>query len=239
MNSQERALLESFLDQLVRVRGIDKDAEADSMIRGAVGQQPDASYLLVQRALLLSQALDQAKTRIAELERTQKGSSRGFLDSSAARWSGTAPPASTATTAPAGAPAVSAGPYSQPPAPPSWSPYVAPPGAAMPAQSGASSFLGQAAATAAGVAGGAFLFEGLEGMLGHHESFGSGPEAATPFAGPEDVTVNNYYASDDRSAGSDDSPAEDEDEDEDEDEEDDDPDAGDDPDVQDDSSDFV
>jgi hypothetical protein len=30
-------------------------------------------------------------------------------------------------------------------------------------------FLGQAAATAAGVAGGAFLFQGLENLLGHHD----------------------------------------------------------------------
>jgi hypothetical protein len=35
------------------------------------------------------------------------------------------------------------------------------------------SFLGTAAATAAGIAGGAFLFQGLESLLGHHDS-GSG-----------------------------------------------------------------
>jgi hypothetical protein len=76
---------------------------------------------------------------------------------------------------------------------------------------GFSSFLGQAAATAAGVAGGEFLFQGIENMFGHHGGFGGGGFGGGGVGGPgfggggyggegfanagptEDVTINNYY----------------------------------------------
>jgi uncharacterized protein len=200
VNPQERTVLESFLDQLVRVHGIDKDPEADAMIKRAVAQQPDAAYLVVQKSLLLMQALDQAKARIADLERASGASGRGFLDPGASNWSAGSPQASSASVAPgrpaagpAGQPSQSYGPqYAGPP-------YGAPAASPVPpAASGAPSFLGQAAATAAGVAGGAFLFEGLEGLFGHHGSSGPGWGAGSTFP-TEDVTVNNYYASNDRS----------------------------------------
>jgi uncharacterized protein len=54
------------------------------------------------------------------------------------------------------------------------------------------SFLGQAAATAAGVAGGAFLFQGVEDLLGHHGGALSPHDIAPP---AENMTVNNYYGS--------------------------------------------
>ena len=91
MNPQESEVLQSFLDQLIHVRGVDKVPQADAMIKRAVAQQPDAAYLLVQRTLLLGQALDQAKARIAELERAQEESSRSFLDSGSSRSAPAAP----------------------------------------------------------------------------------------------------------------------------------------------------
>jgi hypothetical protein len=42
MNPHERAILENFLDQLVRVRGAWKIREAEAMIRRAVDRQPHA-----------------------------------------------------------------------------------------------------------------------------------------------------------------------------------------------------
>jgi uncharacterized protein len=221
MNPQERVLLENLLNQLVHVRGVDKDPQADSMIKRAVDQQPDAAYLLVQRALLLSQGLDQAKARIAELERAQEGSGRSFLDSGASGWAAAAPQASTASAASARPPVGTTGASYQSPGPQSW-----PASAPMPAQAAAPSFLGQAAATAAGVAGGAFLFEGIESLLGHRGSAVPGQDVAAPFAAPEEVTINNYYASDDRSGENDDSRLEEDD-------------ADSDSDLEDDSSDFV
>lgn len=183
MNPQERAELENFLDQLVQIRGVEKIAEADGMIRRAVDRQPDAAYLLVQRAMLLGRALKQAKAQIAELEQAQQEPSREFLGSSASSsWSASAPAGPSAMAAPA-RPPTGASPSFQPAAPTGWP--VAGPG-------GGSSFLGQAAATAAGVAGGAFLFEGIESLFGHHGSQPMGYEPA-----PEDVTINNYYVNED------------------------------------------
>ena len=80
MNSQERALLEGFLDKLVQVHGTRKIPQADVMIRRAVDRQPDAAYLLVQRSLMLEQALEQSNARIAELELAQRQPDRNFLD---------------------------------------------------------------------------------------------------------------------------------------------------------------
>ena len=213
MTPQERSLLESFLAQLVQVRSVNKDPEAQRLIEQAVEEQPDATYLVVQRALLLNQALEQAKARIAALEQAEAGRDRGFLDSNASGWgnppSGPAAgyrgqPASGGQPAPQYGPAYGASPtYGGPPA---YAPAYAPAYGAPPVGGGFSSFLGQAAATAAGVAGGEFLFQGIENMFGHHggggfggEGFAGGGFGGERFAnaGPtEDVTINNYYGPD-------------------------------------------
>jgi uncharacterized protein len=175
MNPQESALLENFLDKLVQAHATRKIPQADAMIRRAVNRQPDAAYLLVQRSLILEQALEQAKARIAALELTeQPDQSQNFLDTAAA-------------TAPAQMPRAGTTMIGAPPA-----------GAGMPSEpsrgGGANNFLGQAAATAAGVAGGAFLFEGIEHLFGPHAASlpGQTPQSFLP----EDVTINNYYSSD-------------------------------------------
>lgn len=173
MNSQERALLENFLDKLIQVHGTRKIPQADALIRRAVERQPDAAYLLVQRSLMLEQALAQSKARIAECELTQQPD-RDFLDTATSNTPAPMPRAAAAriTLSPAGSP--------MPPEPP---------------RAGGPSFLGQAAATAAGVAGGAFLFEGIENLLGSH---GAVPGQAAQSFIPEDVTINNYYSGDER-----------------------------------------
>ena len=68
MTPQERALLDNFLDRLAGVQGMDKDPEADALIRQRAAGQPDALYLSIQRALLLEHALEGAQARIAALE---------------------------------------------------------------------------------------------------------------------------------------------------------------------------
>ena len=179
MNAQERALLEDFLDRLIQTRDIRKVPEADEMIRKAVEQQPDAAYLLVQRALLLTQALEQAKARIATLESTENRSNSTFLGTGSSSWS----PSTAGYPTPPTQATAQAGPSVPPPS--GWAPSAPAP------SGGASSFLGKAAATAAGVAGGAFLFEGIESLLGRHEGgFGSPPPGDFP---SEDVTINNNY----------------------------------------------
>jgi len=61
---------------------------------------------------------------------------------------------------------------------------------------GASSgFLRSAATTAAGIAGGALLFEGIQSMFGQH--YGSGFMSGTPMQpGIGETVINNYYGSD-------------------------------------------
>src|ERR1700761_8795295 len=91
MTPQERALLENFLTRLTQVRGTSKDPEAERMIAQAAEQQPDAMYLAVQRALLVGQALEQAKARIAELEQAAAGRDQRFLDPNASGWGNPGP----------------------------------------------------------------------------------------------------------------------------------------------------
>ena len=45
MTPQERTLLEDFLSKLARVQGVDKDPDADALIRQQAARQPDALYL--------------------------------------------------------------------------------------------------------------------------------------------------------------------------------------------------
>lgn len=168
MTPQENQLLQQFLDQLLQVRGIAKDPQADAMISRAVAQQPDAAYLLVQRALLQDQALEAAKAQIAALQSQQQtaaSSHGGSFLGSADSWGNSA---RAVPHTPAPAPG-----YGMQPSP---SPY------SMPAQmaqrrgmsglfgGGGGSFLGSMAATAAGVAGGAFLYQGLQNLLGDHSN---------------------------------------------------------------------
>ncbi|MDB5728055.1 MAG: hypothetical protein JWQ00_1260 [Noviherbaspirillum sp.] len=169
MTPQETHALQDLLHQLVQVRGITKDPDADALISRAVAQQPDAPYLLVQRAMLLEQALTSAKARITQLEneceanrsRAMSTSNAGgsFLDSATA-W---------------GRSAVSPARHAEMPSPqgqmPAEQQAPMPGGAARRSflGGGGSSFLGNMAATAAGVAGGAFLFHGIGSLLGNHD----------------------------------------------------------------------
>jgi len=57
MNAVDKIQLELFLSELARARVLVKDAHVDALIRHVLGQQPDATYLLVQRVLQLESAL--------------------------------------------------------------------------------------------------------------------------------------------------------------------------------------
>ena len=170
MTPQENELLQTFLAQLARAHASAKDPEAEAMIRRAVAQQPDAAYLLVQRALLLDHALQQAKSQRSWLHEQEGGADGG-------RHTWTQMPSSTPAAAP-----TPASPQTQA------APQIGS------TSSGLGSFLGNAATTAAGVAGGAFLLQGLEGLFGHHGGGFMGGSAPTETV--ENVTVNDY--SDDR-----------------------------------------
>lgn len=187
MTPQETELLNEFLFQLTQVRGVPKDPAADALIAKAVTQQPDAAYLLVQRSLLLDQAVDAATQRIEQLETELRNirapapaATGGFLSGMSA-WG--RKPTAAASAAPA-----FAGARSLAPQPLASGPQVTQTG-------GSGSFLGRAAATAAGVVGGAFLFQGISQLMGNRaHTPESGAQASSPATA--DGLTSNSFASD-------------------------------------------
>ncbi|AIF48385.1 DUF2076 domain-containing protein [Dyella japonica] len=188
MTPQEQQLIDDFLQRLVAAGSVAKDPQADALIRQRLAAQPDALYLLVQRSLLQQQALDSAKAQIAQLQ-SQLASQQGggsFLGGQppSPAWGATPPP-------------MPQQPMPQQ-APPSWRDRLFGSAPAQPAPTAAAApgFLSQAATTAAGVAGGMFLFDGIENLLGGHHGgggfFGGGGQPTVV----ENITENNTYYDD-------------------------------------------
>jgi hypothetical protein len=165
MTPLEKQLLERFLQQLVSAQAGQKDQEADGLIREACARQPEAAYLLVQRAIQLEQAFEAARMEVqklqTELDQGRSGKQSSFLGDPYA-WGSQ----SKTTTAPAATPlgrqpipGVNA--MNAPSAPgPSAAPARAAPGAW-----GGPSLLGTMATTAAGVVAGSFLYQGIQNMM--------------------------------------------------------------------------
>jgi hypothetical protein len=167
MTPEERSILTEFLQDLDRFRGADKDRDAADLIDRAIRQNPDAAYFLVQNAILSNRALQSAAARIRDLE----GQSQGTRSQSS--FLGGSPPLNRPS-----------GPWGSVP-PQSGQRGYAPSAPQQPAATtgggGLGSFLGSAATTAAGVAGGALLFEGLSSLFGGRSSgwgWGGGPWGA-------------------------------------------------------------
>ena len=161
MQPEERDLITDLFSRLKTFEGQPRDPEAERLIASLGSGQPAAGYLLVQTVLVQEQALKAAQQRIAELEAKMGAApapSPGFLASAPKIGPWGSAPASPQTLSPLQA-------------------AVAP--AAAPAGGG---FLRQALTTAAGVAGGALLFEGIRNMLGHNP----GPFGAAHAAGALD-----------------------------------------------------
>lgn len=66
MNRRERDELLQFLAPLVRTRATEKDFAAETLILEQCARQPDALYLLVQRAMALESALRAAHAQLAQ-----------------------------------------------------------------------------------------------------------------------------------------------------------------------------
>ena len=172
MSPNEREQLQQFLNQLKQAKPASKDNEAEQLILDAISHQQDASYLLVQRCLLLEQALNNAKLQISELQKNQAPQQNSFLGNDP--WAQASSPAANYQT------------------PRPQTPFVA-----NNSGLGSSSFLGNVATTAAGVVAGSFLFQGIENLMGHH-SYGGWPNHADGLSETmnEQTIVNNYYGDD-------------------------------------------
>jgi len=171
MTPQETNLVTALLERLKTTDGQLKDPEAEMLIRQTMAEQADAAYYLAQTVLIQGLSLHCAQIRIAELE-------KNLAEAETAA----APPASFlhgllgTNQPPARAPSAAL-PSAQDatPAPPGYiaqSAHPVPPAPAAEWLSGMSSggFLRAAAVTAAGVAGGALLFEGIQSMFGRHDA---------------------------------------------------------------------
>jgi len=153
MNPQEKAQLEQFLQQLNSTQAGAKDSDANALIAESVKQQPDAAYLLVQRAMGLEMALQVAQKQMAEMQaqidqtnQSNKPNS-GFL-SGINSWGRAAPAQSAPTNAMAARPAAGAAQQS------AWG----------------SGMLGAIATTAVGVVAGSMLYQGIQSMMGHNST---------------------------------------------------------------------
>ncbi|HTV45007.1 MAG TPA: DUF2076 domain-containing protein, partial [Stellaceae bacterium] len=218
MTPQEQDLITTLLARLKNAAGQPKDPEADALIRQAATAQPDAAYYLVQTVLIQDLSLHNAQNRIAELETQLSDAQRqaarpaptSFLGSlfgsrqpappppALPQGSGSVPAAGPWTRSPQVAAAPPAQPWGQPTAPGGYPQPTGPGGNSMGggfmggAMGGGGGFLRSAAATAAGVAGGALLFQGIESLFGQHASAGIlGERGMTPGLG--ETVVNNYY----------------------------------------------
>ena len=204
MNAQEQALIENLFQQLRQLDGQPKESQAEACIRQQAQQSPDALYWLTQRSLLLEQALQQAQQQEAQLQaqlaearaaaaKPAGGSSTSFLGAGLDTHFGRTPDANLASRNPAGyAPSYlpnSAAPagYGDTPAPANTGRWfgaapAAPAAQPVPAQptagSAAGGFLGQAAASVAGVAGGMLLFNGLSHLWSNPAQAASTPAQA-------------------------------------------------------------
>jgi len=192
MTPQEKDLITQLLGRLP-APSEPKDAEADALIRETLRQRPDAPYFLVQTVLIQDMALNQAQQRIAELERqlaqaqsTAQQQPTSFLGR-ALRGAAPAPgPWGSASGTPAAAPANPV--WSQSGGAPAAS---AAPSQPMPWGMGGGGFLRQAATTAAGIAGGALLFQGIQSLFGPHYGNFLGGMPMQP--GISETVINNYY----------------------------------------------
>ena len=206
MTPQERDLITTLLARLKGTAGQPKDPEADALIRQAMAEQPDAPYYLVQTVLIQDLSLHQAQARIADLEKQVsevQSKPTSFLGGLFGRSQPDQPSSSVPTAGP-----WSRGPQVAPPPQPQYAqPGPAQPGYAQPGYGqaaggmmgggmmggmGGGGFLRSAAATAAGIAGGALLFQGISSMFGHgYANSLNGGMGMTPGLG--ETVVNNYY----------------------------------------------
>ena len=152
MTPQERQLVDELFDRLTRLESAPRDAQAERAIAEGVARAPNAIYPLVQTVLVQDEALKRADARIRELSGEDANAPQGgFLDSMRQAFTGRG----SATSVPSVRPAAPD---------PRWNSG----GAFAAAPSPGGSFLGTAAASAAGVIGGALLLNSISSMFGHH-----------------------------------------------------------------------
>jgi hypothetical protein len=181
MTPEERNLVTELFDRLATLEDAQRDPEAERLIKDGLRQAPNAPYALVQTVLVQDEALKRADARIRELEGGAAADTAGrdvsFLDGvreslfGRREGRGSVPSVRPAEAAPGVSSAWRTGAPAAGPAP---APMAAP-------MARGGSFLGTAAAAAAGVIGGSLMLDGIRSMMGHQA--GTAHAAFDPAAG--------------------------------------------------------
>jgi hypothetical protein len=183
MTPQERQLVDELFDRLSKLENAPRDPDAVAAIAQGLRTAPNAVYGLVQTVLLQDEALKRANSRIQELEAGGAGEQRpsgGFLDSMRGAIFGQDQPRGSVPNVRApdigGRPVWNSGQVmqqAQSPGQYNQAPYGQPYGAPQAPIGGGGSFLGTAAAAAAGMVGGSLLLGSIRSMMGgSHQGFG-------------------------------------------------------------------
>jgi hypothetical protein len=175
MTPQEQELVEELFYRLAKLESSPRDPAAERVIADGLRRAPQATYALVQTALVQDEALKRANARIEELqaqlggdEQTQQPGS--FLDSIRDAVLGRRDPRSSVPTvrSQAQSSATTAPPYQR-------QGENAMGGSAF---GSGGSFLGTAASTAAGVISGGLLLNSIRSMFGQHAGLGGEERSA-------------------------------------------------------------
>jgi hypothetical protein len=200
MTPQERELITELFDRLSSLESTPRDAQAERAIAEGLSRAPNAVYALVQTVLVQDEALKRANARIQALEGADGSDSDphqggSFLDNMRGALFGRDAGA-RASVPPV--PPVRTGATSQTAEPP---PYAPPPSAPAPG----GSFLGTAAAAAAGTIGGSLLLNGIRSAFGQGHPYAGAFEPGSPSGSPWEKSSAGAADSDlARQAGGDD-----------------------------------
>jgi hypothetical protein len=210
MTPQERQLVEDLFDRLSGMESAPRDPDAAAVIAQGLRSAPNAVYALVQTVLVQDEALKRANSRIQQLEGggAPEQNQGGFLDTMRDTIFGqNQPHGSVPNVRPPEMPsrpvwnsgqvmqqAQSPGQYNQ-------APYGQPYGAPQAPMGGGGSFLGTAAAAAAGMVGGSLLLGSIRSMMGgSHHGFGDAGAMGGQTAG-QNVSTDQSGSSLARDAG--------------------------------------
>lgn len=174
MTPEERQRVDELFDRLARLETAPRDTQAERAIAEGLARAPHAVYPLVQTVLVQDEALKRADARIRELsgESAEPRSGGGFLDSM--RGVLTGQPAHGSVPSVRAAASETDARWNSGGALAAAAPPVAAP---APAPGFGGSFLGTAAASAAGMIGGALLLNSISSMFGQRggSAFGAVP----------------------------------------------------------------